>query len=40
MLETMSKKEILQHEIEQEKDKVIDREKRQRDAMETQRKMH
>ena len=40
MLEMMGPKEILQYEIEQERDKIAAREKRQRDAMETQRKMH
>lgn len=40
MLEMMGPKEILQHEIEQERDKINAREKRQRDALETQRKMH
>ena len=40
MLEMMGPKEILQHEIEQERDKITTREKRQRDALETQRKMH
>lgn len=40
MLEMMGPKEILAYEIEQERDKVTAREKRQREAMETQRKMH
>lgn len=40
MLEMMGPKEILQHEIEQERDRIAGREKRQRDALETQRKMH
>lgn len=40
MLEMMGPKEILQYEIEQARDKIAAREKRQRDAMETQRKMH
>ena len=40
MLEMMGPKEILQYEIEQERDKIAAREKRQREAMETQRKMH
>ena len=40
MLEMMGPKEILAYEIEQERDKVTAREKRRREAMETQRKMH
>lgn len=40
MLEMMDEKQILQYEIEQEKDKIAGREKKQRDALETQRKMH
>ena len=40
MLEMMGPKEILQYEIEQEKDKITKRERTQREAMETQRKMH
>jgi len=35
MLEMMGPKEILQYEIEQERDKIAAREKRQREAMET-----
>ena len=33
-------KEILQSEIQEEQDKVLKKEKTQREAMETQRKMH
>jgi len=40
MLEMMGPKEILLYEIEQEKDKISGKEKRQREAMETHRKMH
>ena len=35
MLEMMDEKQILQYEIEQEKDKIAAREKKQRDALET-----
>ena len=40
MLEMMGPKEILQYEIEQEKDKITGKERKQREAMETQRKLH
>ena len=40
MLEMMGPKEILQYEIEQEKDKITGKERKQRETMETQRKMH
>ena len=40
MLEMMDEKQILQYEIEQEKDKLMGKEKKQREALETQRKMH
>lgn len=35
MLEMMDEKQILQYEIEQEKDKVAGKEKKQRDTLET-----
>ena len=40
MLEMMGPKEILQYEIEQEKDKITGKERKHREAMETQRKLH
>ena len=40
MLEMMGPKEILLYEIEQEKDKISGKEKRQRESMKTHRKMH
>ena len=40
MLELMDEKQILQHEIEQEKDKIIEKEKRQRDELDKLRKIH
>ena len=40
MLELMDEKQILQHEIEQEKDKIIEKEKKQRDELDKLRKIH